>query len=110
MGEKPKRFSDITGMSWNALLLRPGPNFSDESAIEPCTAQVMQQTCDLILTDPLGSMAQRRGHRRAHARSPHRMGPIIPANDATTLYGVRIVVERHELRQERPWNQERSTS
>ena len=79
------------------MLLGPGPNLPEESAIEPGTAQVMQQTGDLILADPLGSMAQCRGHRCAHARSPHRMGSIVPANDPAKVNWVRIIIETHQL-------------
>jgi hypothetical protein len=70
----------------------------------------MQQARDLILAEPLGSMAQRRGYRHAHTRSPHGMGPIVPANDATALRGMRVIVETHQPGQECTGNQERGTS
>ncbi len=94
----------------NPALLGPGPNLPEESAIKPGTAQVMQETSDLVLADPLRSMAQRRGHRRAHARSPHRMRPIVPANDPARVSRVRVIVEAHQPGQERTGNQERGTS
>jgi hypothetical protein len=89
------------------LRFSPRPNLPEESAIKPGTAQVMQQASDLILTDPLGSMAQRRSHRCAHTRSPHRMRPIIPANDAARVSWVRVIIETHQPGQERTGNQER---
>ena len=92
------------------MRLGPGPNLPKELAIEPGTAQVMQQTRNLIQADPLGSMAQRRGHRCAHTRSPHCMRPIVPTDDTATVSRVRVIVKRHELRHKRTGNQERSTS
>ena len=79
------------------MLLSPGPNFPEESAIEPRTAQIMQQAGDLILVDPLDSIAQCRGHRCAHARSPHRMGSIVPTNDPAKVNRVRVIIETHQL-------------
>jgi hypothetical protein len=70
----------------------------------------MQKTGDLILADPFGSVAQLRGHRRAHARSPHRMSPIVPANDPASMSRMRVIIETHQLGYERTVNQERGTS
>ena len=91
------------------MLFSPGPNFPEESPIEPCTAQVMQQTGDLILMNPLGSMTQRRGHRCAHTCSPHSMGSIVPGNDAPSMQRMRIVVELHEFGDKGARNDERGT-
>lgn len=95
---------------WYPALLGPGPNFSEESAIEPCAAKVMQQTSDLILADLLGSMAQGCSHRRAHAGRPHRMGTIVSANGPARVNRVRVIVETHQPGHERAGNQERGTS
>ena len=93
----------------NPTFLGPGPNLPEKLAIEPGTTQVMQQARDLILANPLGPMTQHCGYRRAHARSPHRMRPIVPANDPARVIRVRIIVETHQLGQERTRNQERGT-
>ncbi len=99
--------SPFTRSGRNATFLSPRPNFPEESAIEPRTAQIMQQTGDLILVDPLGSMAQCHGHRCAHARSPHRMGSIIPANDPARLSRMWVIVKTHQPWQKCTGNQKR---
>lgn len=91
----------------NATFLSPRPNFPKEPAIEPRTAQIMQQTGDLILADPLGSMPQCHGHRGTHARGPNRMGSIIPANDTTRLSRMWVIVKTHQPWQECAGNQKR---
>src|SRR5262245_6281567 len=96
--------------SWsrrNPALLCPGPNIPEESTIKPGTTQVMEQACNLILAYSLNSMTQGHGHCCAHARSPHRMGPIIPANNPARMNGMRVIVEPHQLDQECTRNQER---
>ncbi len=69
----------------------------------------MQQARDLILAGPLGSMTQRRGHRHAHTRSPHRMRPIVSTNDAPTVNRMWVIVETHQAGQECTGNQDRGT-
>ena len=89
------------------MLPRPGPDSSEQPAIQPCPSQIVQQAGDLILPDARCGVAEPQSRHRAHARGAIRMRPIVSADDAAWLAWVGIVVETQEFGREGTGNEER---
>ncbi len=89
--------SPFTGPRWNALCAGPGPDSTEKLSIKSCTAQIMQDTGDLILSYQRRLMPQSLRHGRAHPGGPESMGTVIAPDAPPRATGVGIVVQMQEF-------------
>jgi hypothetical protein len=86
----------------------PRPNPSKEPSVKAGTADIMEQTCDLILDESSGRVSKVVRHSRTHAGRAQGMWSIIPSDDPLGMSGVRNIVETQQRRGQGPRYQERS--
>jgi hypothetical protein len=94
------------GLVGNSTFSRPGPDFSEQFAVQPGPPQIMQQAGDLVGQNPAQGMAKPQRDRSAHTSGPQRMGPVIPADSAPRLARMRHVVQLQQGGGKRPRDQE----
>lgn len=98
----------FTGSSRDSPLLGPGPNPSEQPAIQAGAAEVMQKTGDLITFNYRGRMSETLRNSRAHPRGADSMRPVVSPNYPHAPARIGHVIESKELSGERSWNEQGS--